>query len=80
MTVCAAVRGHGIGVDPAAPARIFERFERTVPAHRDEDLAVGAGPPAESIEGAGGTIQERARLGAGSTLVAEWPCFAERIE
>ncbi|OFX24221.1 MAG: hypothetical protein A2V77_01640 [Anaeromyxobacter sp. RBG_16_69_14] len=70
-----AVRDHGIGVDPAHQARIFERFERAVSSWNYGGLGLGLYISRRIVEAHGGTINVESQLGAGSTFIVELPCF-----
>jgi PAS domain S-box-containing protein len=69
-----SVRDHGIGIDPAHQARIFERFERAVSAKNYGGLGLGLYISRATVEAHGGTIKVESQPGAGSSFTVEIPC------
>ncbi len=69
-----AVRDHGIGIEPAHQARIFERFERAVPVKHFGGLGLGLYISRRIVEAHGGTLRVVSAPGKGSTFIAELPC------
>ena len=63
----------GIGISPAAHARIFERFERAVAAGGALGLGLGLYIARQIVEAHGGRIQLQSALGEGSTFTIELP-------
>ncbi len=63
----------GIGIAPAALARIFERFERAVSHHQYGGLGLGLYLARRIVEAMGGTISARSEEGRGATFVVELP-------
>lgn len=72
-TVRLSVRDHGIGISPEEQARIFERFERAVPARRYGGVGLGLWITRQLVEAAGGTIRVESEVGKGSTFIVELP-------
>jgi predicted ATPase/signal transduction histidine kinase len=67
------VRDHGIGIEPARLARIFERFERGVSAEHYGGLGLGLFIVREIVGALGGTVHAESAIGAGSTFTVELP-------
>lgn len=67
------VQDHGIGIAPEAQARIFERFERAVPAQHFGGFGIGLWIVRQVVEAHGGTICVQSAADAGSTFVVELP-------
>jgi PAS domain S-box-containing protein len=73
-----AVADHGIGIDAADHARIFERFERAAPERQYGGMGLGLWISREILARMGGTIRVESRLGEGARFVVELPaCAAE---
>ncbi|WP_437803833.1 sensor histidine kinase [Sorangium sp. So ce693] len=68
-----AVRDHGIGIDPARQAQIFERFERAVSNRHYGGLGLGLYISRRIAEAHGGSIRVESALGAGATFIVELP-------
>jgi len=68
------VKDLGIGIDPAAQARIFERFERAVSTRHYGGLGLGLYICREIVEAHGGSIHVASQPGTGSTFTVELPC------
>jgi predicted ATPase/signal transduction histidine kinase/tRNA A-37 threonylcarbamoyl transferase component Bud32 len=68
------VRDHGMGIDPAHQARIFERFERAVPVQHYGGLGLGLHISRRIVEAHGGTLRLESRPGAGAAFTVELPC------
>ncbi len=68
------VRDHGMGIDPAHQARIFERFERAVPVQHYGGLGLGLHISRRIVEAHGGCLRLESRPGAGSAFTVELPC------
>jgi len=71
--VCIAVIDHGIGIDLAAQARIFERFERAVSTSHYGGLGLGLWIVRQIVERFGGTIHVRSEPGRGASFILEIP-------
>jgi signal transduction histidine kinase len=71
-----AVSDHGIGIDPARRAYVFERFERAVPSSNYGGLGLGLYIARSIVLAHGGTITVDSELGAGSTFTVTLPCEA----
>jgi signal transduction histidine kinase len=71
------IRDHGIGIDPARQAHIFDRFERAVSATHYGGLGLGLYICRRLVEAHGGTVRVASEPGAGSTFVVELPIVAE---
>ncbi len=67
------VADQGIGVAPEDRERIFDRFERAVPAQHFGGLGLGLYIAREIVEAHGGTIRIDGAPGAGSTFTVELP-------
>jgi len=70
------VRDHGIGIDPADQARVFERFERAVSRRQYGGFGLGLWISRKIVEAHGGTISLMSQPGAGCTFSVELPRFA----
>ncbi|MDC0676285.1 sensor histidine kinase [Sorangium atrum] len=68
-----SVRDHGIGIDPARQAQIFERFERAVSDRHYGGLGLGLYISRRIAEAHGGSIRVESALGAGATFIVELP-------
>jgi signal transduction histidine kinase len=67
------VEDHGIGVAPEDQERIFERFERAVPARHFAGIGLGLWIVRQLVEAHGGTIRVRSVPGQGATFTVELP-------
>ena len=67
------VSDHGIGIDEADQARVFERFERAVSTRRFGGFGLGLWIARRVIEAHGGTIRLTSTPGLGSTFTVELP-------
>jgi predicted ATPase/signal transduction histidine kinase len=72
-TVRLEVQDHGIGIDPLWLPRVFERFERAVPASHYGGLGLGLYIARAIVRAHGGTIRAESRPGEGSTFIVELP-------
>ena len=70
------VTDHGIGIDPARRAYVFERFERAVPSENYGGLGLGLYIARSIVLAHGGTITADSTLGVGSTFTVTLPCAA----
>jgi signal transduction histidine kinase/CheY-like chemotaxis protein len=70
---CMRVRDAGIGIDPAARTRIFDRFERSNSEGHYPGLGLGLWIAKEIVEASRGSISVESREGAGSTFTVELP-------
>lgn len=68
-----AVRDEGVGIEPEALPRIFQKFERAATAHDFGGLGLGLFITRQIVESHGGTIQVHSELGRGATFVVELP-------
>ncbi len=68
------VRDHGIGIDHAQQAQIFERFVRGVSTRHYGGLGLGLYISRRIIEAHGGKIGVESQPGSGSTFTVELPC------
>jgi signal transduction histidine kinase len=69
-----AVTDHGIGIAPAAQARIFDRFERgDVSAQHYGGLGLGLYIARQIVEAHGGTISVHSEPGCGATFTVTLP-------
>jgi signal transduction histidine kinase len=71
------VRDHGIGIEPADQARVFERFERAVSRRQYGGFGLGLWISRKIVEAHGGSISLMSEPGAGSTFSVELPRFAD---
>ena len=67
------VRDHGIGIDPADHARIFERFERAVSSRHFGGFGLGLWISRKVVEAHGGRISLTSEPGTGSTFSVVLP-------
>lgn len=67
------VRDQGIGISPENQSRIFERFERAVPAKNYGGMGIGLFIVREVVSGHGGQIVLESTLGKGSTFRIHLP-------
>jgi signal transduction histidine kinase len=67
---------HGIGIDPARRAHIFDRFERAVPSSSYGGLGLGLYIARSLVIAHGGTITVESEPGAGATFTVTLPCEA----
>jgi signal transduction histidine kinase len=72
-TVRLAVRDHGIGIDAASRAKIFEPFERGVPISNYGGFGLGLWIAHQTVEASGGNIRVESERGAGSKFTVELP-------
>jgi signal transduction histidine kinase len=67
------VKDQGIGINPGALTRIFDRFERAVSADSYGGLGLGLYITRQIVEAHGGTIQVESVVGAGATFTVDLP-------
>ena len=67
------VSDQGIGIPLEHQARVFERFQRAVPAQNFGGLGLGLYVARQIVEAHGGTIQVVSGAGAGSTFTVRLP-------
>jgi len=67
------VTDHGIGIDPARVASVFDRFERAVSVVNYGGLGLGLYLARSIVEAHGGTINVESQLGEGSTFTVRLP-------
>jgi PAS domain S-box-containing protein len=67
------VSDQGIGIPLEHQARVFERFQRAVPAQNFGGLGLGLYVARQIVEAHGGTIQVASAAGAGSTFTVRLP-------
>lgn len=70
------VRDQGIGIAEDQQERIFERFERAVPASHISGLGLGLYISREIVLAHGGRLRVQSELGKGSTFRVELPLLA----
>ncbi len=70
------IRDEGIGIEPDKVERIFERFERGVPARHYGGLGLGLYIVRQIVETHGGQVEVDSRPGAGSRFVITLPRVA----
>jgi PAS domain S-box-containing protein len=68
-----AVSDHGIGIEPDAVERIFDRFERGVSAQHYGGLGLGLYIARQIVEAHHGTIAVHSQLGQGATFTVTLP-------
>ena len=71
------VRDQGIGIAPEKLERVFERFERAVPAVSYGGLGLGLYITRQLVEAHGGTISVKSEPGEGTELVVRLPIAKE---
>ena len=71
------VRDHGIGIAPEEQSRIFQRFERAVPARHYGGFGIGLWAARQIVEAHGGAVRVASEPGAGSTFPVELPVGRE---
>jgi signal transduction histidine kinase len=69
------VRDHGIGIDPARQACLFERFERGVSARHYGGFGLGLYISRRIVEAHSGSIRVESRPSEGATFIVELPCI-----
>jgi signal transduction histidine kinase len=67
------VSDQGIGIAPEHQARVFERFQRAVPAQHFGGLGLGLYVARQIVEAHGGTIELVSAAGAGATFTVRLP-------
>ncbi|HXH76611.1 MAG TPA: ATP-binding protein [Bacteriovoracaceae bacterium] len=67
------IKDYGIGIDPSDHKRIFERFERGLPATDGKGLGLGLFISSQIIHEQGGELYVESKLGSGSTFIFELP-------
>ncbi len=67
------VRDEGIGIEPTALSRIFEKFERAVSERHYGGLGLGLYVTRQIIEALGGTVSVESTPGQGATFAVELP-------
>jgi len=67
------VSDQGIGIPLEHQARVFERFQRAVPAQNFGGLGLGLYVARQIVEAHGGTIQVTSAAGAGATFTVRLP-------
>ncbi len=67
------VRDSGIGIPPEVQSRLFERFERAVPAQHYGGFGIGLWLARQVVEAHGGKIHVESAAGEGSAFVVELP-------
>jgi PAS domain S-box-containing protein len=67
------VSDQGIGIAPEHQARVFERFQRAVPAQHFGGLGLGLYVARQIVEAHGGTIDVASEAGAGATFTVRLP-------
>jgi len=67
------VSDQGIGIAPEHQARVFERFQRAVPAQNFGGLGLGLYVVRQIVEAHGGSIRVESSAGAGATFTVRLP-------
>jgi signal transduction histidine kinase len=68
------VRDEGMGIEPSAQPRLFDRFERRVSVRHYGGFGLGLWIARELVEAHGGTIGFDSQPGRGATFWVELPC------
>ncbi len=76
--VAIAVADRGIGVSKRERSRIFEPFQRAVPADGPAGSGLGLALVREYVTAHGGEIQVESEVGVGSTFTVLWPAWTDR--
>ncbi|MFP2925382.1 ATP-binding protein [Pyxidicoccus sp. 3LG] len=71
------VRDSGIGIPLKDQARIFDRFERAVPAGNYGGLGLGLWISRQVVEAHGGIIRVESEPGKGATFIVELSCLPD---
>jgi signal transduction histidine kinase len=71
------VRDQGIGIEPKDHARIFDAFERAVPANNYPGLGLGLYLARQIAEAHGGRIEVQSGTGTGSVFTVSFPATQE---
>jgi signal transduction histidine kinase len=72
-----SVRDHGIGIPVEAQARLFRKFERSVPSRHYGGLGLGLYISRTLAVAMGGTLQVHSLPGEGATFTVSLPCEPE---
>ncbi|WP_437852557.1 AAA family ATPase [Sorangium sp. So ce363] len=72
------VKDHGIGIETAQTARIFERFARAVSTRHYGGLGLGLYISRSIVQAHGGSIRVESQLGEGAAFTVELPCSGPR--
>jgi signal transduction histidine kinase len=67
------VRDEGVGIEPEALPKIFDKFERAVSARHFGGLGLGLFIARQIVESHGGTIRAASEPGQGATFIVELP-------
>ncbi len=78
LAVTIAVEDHGIGISKREQSRIFEPFQRAVPANGPGGSGLGLALVKEYVGAHGGEIKVVSEEGAGSTFTVLWPAWPDR--
>ncbi len=70
---------HGIGVAPEEHARIFERFERAVPARNYAGLGLGLWIVKQVVGASGGTVAVESAQGEGARFTIQLPLSSPAV-
>lgn len=76
--VAIAVEDRGIGISKREQSRIFEPFQRAVPANGPGGSGLGLALVKEYVGAHGGEIKVVSQEGAGSTFTVLWPAWPDR--
>jgi signal transduction histidine kinase len=77
---CLVVRDQGIGIDPKDQSRIFDAFERAVPATHYPGLGLGLYLARQIAEAHGAKIEVRSDAGSGSVFTVSFEAASHRRE
>ncbi len=75
-----AITDQGIGIEPEAQSRIFERFERAASASHYAGMGLGLWIVRKIVESLGGSIALRSSPGVGSTFLVRLPLASREEE
>ncbi|MFL5343612.1 MAG: ATP-binding protein [Hyalangium sp.] len=67
------IRDEGMGIESEALERIFQKFERAVPAQQYGGLGLGLYVTRQIVEAMGGEVRAASTLGQGATFTVELP-------
>lgn len=78
VSVAISVEDHGIGISKREQSRVFEPFQRAVPANGPGGSGLGLALVKEYVGAHGGEIKVVSQEGSGSTFTVLWPGWPDR--